>query len=150
MPPRTFREVRHVSVSIERPPEEVYRFTANPENLPRWARGLSGSILKVGDEWIADSPMGKVRVRFVERNDLGVLDHDVTLPSGDTVRNPMRVVANAAGSEVVFTLFRRPGMTRAQLAADAAAVEKDLRALRRILRAARVTRRAGRSTRRAR
>lgn len=150
MPPRTFPEARHVSISIERPPREVYRFAANPENLPRWARGLSGSIQRTGDEWIADSPMGKVRVCFVKRNDLGVLDHDVTLPSGETVHNPMRVVANAAGSEVVFTLFRRPGMTPAQLAADAAAVVKDLRALRRALGSARLTRRAGRPARRAR
>jgi hypothetical protein len=33
------------------------------------------------------------------------LDHDVTLPSGETLSNPMRVVPNGTGSEVVFTLF---------------------------------------------
>jgi hypothetical protein len=140
----TFPEVRHVSVSIDRPPEEVYAFAANPANLPRWAKGLGGSIRKVRGDWIAESPMGEVRVRFVKRNDLGVLDHDVTLPSGETVRNPMRVVANASGSEVVFTLFRRPGMSRAELAADAAAVERDLRTLRRILATARLAHRVRR------
>jgi uncharacterized membrane protein len=30
---------QHVSVSIDRSPNEVYGFVANPENLPRWAKG---------------------------------------------------------------------------------------------------------------
>jgi hypothetical protein len=132
---KTFPAVRHVSVSILRPPGEVYAFAANPENLPRWARGLSGSIEEVNGDWIADSPMGKVKVRFATRNELGVLDHDVILESGERAHNPMRVVANADGSELVFTLFRRPGMTDEAFAADAKAVEDDLRALKRLLEA---------------
>jgi hypothetical protein len=132
---RMFPAVRHISVSVERPPAEVYLFAAEPENLPRWAKGLSGSIEKVGGEWIASSPMGKVRVRFVERNALGVLDHDVLLESGTSVHNPMRVVANGDGSEVIFTLFRRSGMTDDEFAADAQAVERDLSALKSLLEA---------------
>jgi hypothetical protein len=31
--------------------------------------------------------IGTVKVRFTERNALGVLDHDVALPSGATVHN---------------------------------------------------------------
>jgi hypothetical protein len=130
---RTFPAVRHVSVSIDRPPSEVYAFAADPENLPRWARGLSGSIEEVNGEWIAQSPMGRVKIRFVARNALGVLDHDVVLESGETVHNPMRVVASADGSELVFTLFRRPGMGEEAFAADAGAVEDDLRTLKGLL-----------------
>ena len=133
----TFPGVRHVSVSIERPPGEVYEFAVNPENLPRWARGLSGSIEKVEGEWVASSPMGKVKVRFVERNALGVLDHDVLLESGASVHNPVRVVANGGGSEVIFTLFRRPDMTADDFEADAHAVERDLAALKSLLEARR-------------
>ena len=129
MSPKTFPAVRHVSISIERSPAEVYAFAANPENLPRWAKGLSGSIRKVGGEWVAESPMGKVKVRFAAPNPLGVLDHDVVLESGEAVHNPMRVVANGGGSEVVFTLYRRPGMSDADFAADARAVAADLAAL---------------------
>ena len=129
-----FPAVRHVSISIARPPREVYAFAANPANLPRWAAGLSsGRVEEVHGEWIASSPMGKVRIRFADPNALGVLDHDVTLESGVTVHNPVRVVRNGEGSEVVFTVFRRPGMTDAELEADAAAVARDLATLRRIL-----------------
>lgn len=129
MPAKTFPAVRHISVSIARPPAEVYALAANPANLPLWAKGLSGSIEKVDGEWIADSPMGKVKVRFAKPNPLGVLDHDVVLESGETFYNPMRVVANEDGSEVVFTLFRRPGVSDEDFAADARAVAADLAAL---------------------
>jgi hypothetical protein len=121
--------VRHVSVSIARPPGEVYAFAADPDNLTRWAQGLASALQREGDSWVATSPMGRVSIRFTEPNPHGVLDHDVTLPSGETVHNPMRVLPNASGSEVVFSIFRRPGVTDSQLEADAAAVSRDLTAL---------------------
>ena len=31
-----FKEVRYLTISIEREPEAVYAFTSNPENLPQW------------------------------------------------------------------------------------------------------------------
>jgi hypothetical protein len=132
---KTFPGVRHISVSIGSSPEAVYAFAVQPGNLPRWARGLSGSIEKVNGEWIAESPIGKVKVRFAERNTFGVLDHDVTLQSGVSVHNPLRVVANGDGSELVFTLFRRPDVSDEDFAADARAVERDLAALKRLLEA---------------
>jgi uncharacterized membrane protein len=33
---------KHISVSINRPAGQVYEFASNPENLPKWAAGLSG------------------------------------------------------------------------------------------------------------
>jgi hypothetical protein len=82
---------------------------------------------------VAWSPLGKVKIRFADQNAFGVLDHDVTLPSGVTVHNPMRVIPNDRGSEVVFTLFRRPGVSEAKFAEDARWVARDLRALKALL-----------------
>lgn len=127
-------DVQHVSIYIARPPSEVYEFASDPENLPRWAAGLARSEMKRdGDEWIADAPFGKVRVKFVERNSLGVMDHDVKLESGVIVHNPMRVVPHGEGSEFVFTLIRRPGIPDDQFAKDKAAVENDLKTLKELL-----------------
>jgi uncharacterized protein YndB with AHSA1/START domain len=128
-------EVRHVSVSISRPPEVVYQYAVKPENLPKWAVGLGTSFRPQNDgSWIAEGgPVGSARVRFVERNRLGVLDHDVTVATGETIHNPIRVIPNGDGTEVVFTLFRRPGVTSAQFDQDARAVEKDLRTLKQLL-----------------
>jgi hypothetical protein len=126
-------QARHLSVSINRSAEDVYEFASDPRNLPRWATGLGGSIRMVDGEWMADAPMGKVTIRFAERNRFGILDHDVTLESGETFHNPMRVIPGGSGCEVVFTLFRQPGTTDEKFEEDARWVAKDLGILRDLL-----------------
>lgn len=129
-------ESRHLTVFIERPPEVVYRYAGNPENLPAWAAGLSGSVRLVDGRWVAASPMGEVVIAFAPENPFGVLDHDVTLPSGRIVTNPMRVLAAEDGSELVFTLRRQGDVDKASFEADVAAVRADLARLKRILESA--------------
>jgi hypothetical protein len=125
---------KHISVSIGKNVNEVYQFISTPENMPRWAAGLSqAQLVKSGDDWIADSPMGKVKVHFAEKNKFGIVDHDVTLPSGEVSYNPLRVVKNGEGSEVIFTLYRRPNMSETAFENDANAVTKDLQKLKQIL-----------------
>ena len=124
---------RHISAWIARPADEVYDYARRPANLPSWAAGLGSEVEEVDGRWVADSPMGRVVVAFAPPNDFGVLDHDVTLPSGETVHNPMRVVPDADGSEVVFTVRRRPGVSDEDFARDAAAVTADLATLKGIL-----------------
>lgn len=130
-------ESQHLSVVIDRPAAAVYEFAGDPANLPRWAAGLARAAMeRVDGQWVAQSPMGRVTVGFVEHNDFGVLDHVVTLPSGDSVYNPLRVIPYGEASEVVFTLRRQPGMTDQQFQADADAVRADLASLALILEAA--------------
>lgn len=126
-------ESRHLAVSIDRPAGDVYDYARDPAHLPAWAAGLAGGIEQVDGQWVAAAPMGPVVVRFAEVNPFGVLDHDVTLPSGETVSNPVRVLPAGAGCEVVFTLRRGPSMTDAEFAADTAAVTADLATLKRVL-----------------
>lgn len=77
--------------------------------------------------------MGRVVFAFVPRNEYGVLDHDVTLPSGETVYNPMRVIADGTNCEVVFTLRHRAEMADDEFEADVDAVATDLASLKRVL-----------------
>jgi hypothetical protein len=126
-------EVKNIAVSIRRSPKDVYAFIANGENVPRWAKGLGDSIRRVDEHWVAEGPIGQVRVHFAAPNEFGVADHDVTLPSGVTVHNPIRVVPNAAGSTVIFTLLRQPNASEQQFADDAHAVERDLAVLKTLL-----------------
>jgi len=124
---------RHVSTHIDRPVQEVYDFASDPTNLPQWAAGLGASVERVDGQWVAQSPMGRVVVAFATRNDFGVLDHDVTLPSGETVYNPMRVTVDGTGCEVVFTVRRRPGISDDDFERDASAVSADLAALKSVM-----------------
>jgi arylamine N-acetyltransferase len=126
-------ESRHLSIFIERPPAEVYAFAADPANLPRWAAGLTSAVTLVDGQWVADSPMGRLVLAFAPSNDFGVLDHDVTLPTGETVRNPMRVLAAGEGCEMVFTVRRQPDMTEDAFATDCEAVAADLATLKQLL-----------------
>ena len=124
----------HVSVRIDRPLAEVYGFAADPLNLPKWAAGLAGSRVEHdGEQWYTESPMGRVSFTFAPPNDFGVLDHLVTLPSGETVYNPLRIIGDGAGCEVVFTLRRRPRVGDDEFEADVRAVTADLVALKALL-----------------
>ncbi|MCS5723118.1 SRPBCC family protein [Herbiconiux sp. CPCC 203407] len=119
--------VRHLTTTIDAASEAVVAVAGDPAQLPRWAAGLSAGIRQEDDgRWVTDSPMGEVEVRFVGPLGAGVLDHDVVLPNGSVTRNPVRVLPNDEGSEVVFTLFQRTGMSDADFAADARQVQEDL------------------------
>ena len=124
---------RHISERIDRPAAEVYDYAGDPANLPQWAPGLGSSVEKVGERWFVETSTGRVGFAFVRRNEYGVLDHDVTLPSGEVIYNPMRVIADGSGCEVVFTLRRQPGMSDEDFARDTEAVAADLARLKQVL-----------------
>jgi hypothetical protein len=128
-------EARTLQISVQRSWRDVYDYASIPENLPEWASGLTSALQKSGDEWLADSPAGKLRLRFAPPNKLGVLDHWVITETGEEVYIPLRVVANGDNSEVTFTLFRLPGMDDEKFTADAAWVMRDLQKLKDVLEA---------------
>jgi hypothetical protein len=120
---------RHVSIWINNSADKVYEFASDPENLPKWAAGVGSSVKNVNGEWIAESPMGMVKIKFADKNKFGILDHDVTLPSGETFYNPMRVFPNKGGSELIFTLYQRPGMSDRDFRNDEEQIKADLEKL---------------------
>jgi hypothetical protein len=123
----------HLSERIGRPPGEVYEYAVDPVNLPEWAPGLGSAVENVDGRWFVETQMGRVGFAFVERNAFGVLDHEVTLPSGEVIYIPMRVLPHGDGCEVVFTLRRLPGMSDQDFERDADAVAADLARLKKIV-----------------
>ena len=130
------RASKQITAWIDRPANEVYAFASNPANVPQWAPGLGTSIELVDGQWFVETSDGRVGVAFAERNGLGVLDHEVTLPSGEVIYNPMRVVADGDGCEVIFTLRRQPEMSDEDFERDAGLVQADLLRLKQIMEAA--------------
>lgn len=124
---------RHIGITIERSADEVYAFLAEPLNFPKWAEGLGHSFSHVdGMIWAAQTPMGPMHVAFSEPNPYGIVDHTVIPADGPPMSNPMRVMPNGSGSEVVFTLFQRD-MSDEEMARDAAMVARDLVALKALM-----------------
>ena len=126
-----------LSVSIDRVPADVYAFVRDVSTWPRWATGFCLSARPSDGGWIVETVDGPMPLRFAPNNDLGVLDHTVTVTPGVDVRNPMRVVPNAEGSEVLFTLFQPPRMSSERFADDVRLVRADLQSLKTVLEAAR-------------
>lgn len=124
-------ESRTLSISIDRDWQQVYDAMWRPQDFARWASGLSQSPLRKDGAgwWKTEGPEGPIRVRFTEHNAFGVMDHTVDIGDGTEVYVPMRVVANGKGAEVLFTLFRQPGMSDEKFAADAEWIARDLIAL---------------------
>lgn len=124
---------RTVSVRIERPLAEVYAFASRPQNFAVWAAGLGESLREDADGWLAETADGPLRLRFSPPNAFGILDHHVTPVAGNEVYIPMRAIANAGGTEILFTLFREPDWSDERFDADAALVLRDLQALKALL-----------------
>ena len=122
-----------LTVSIESPPERVYAFVSNPENLPKWATAFCRSVRRSEGDWIVETPDGPMRIKFVGQNEYGVLDHYVYPRPGLEILNPMRVIPNGSESEIIFTLFQSPTMSDEKFAEDVTLVERDLRALKNVL-----------------
>ena len=126
-------DARAISIAIACPYERAYAFAHVPENFASWAAGLSNGLRCVDGAWRGDTPAGEAIMRFSPRNDHGVLDHHVLLPGRPEIYIPLRMIANGAGTEVVFTLFRQPGMDDAAWEADEQLVRRDLETLRTLL-----------------
>ncbi|GAA1693091.1 polyketide cyclase [Fodinicola feengrottensis] len=125
-------EARTPSVWIDRSYDEVYDFLAVPGNFPQWATGLGEVTGREGDVWRVKTPEGAAKVRFSERNDYGVVDHDILLDDGTEIPVAMRAIGNGTGTEVLLTARRR-GRPAEVLAADVEWVERDLATLKMFL-----------------
>lgn len=124
---------RHVSIVVPASVDDVYGFASDPRNLPQWAAGLAQSEVELrGEDLVVQSPMGEVLVRFAPRNALGILDHDVVLPSGTVVTNPLRVFSHPDGAEVMFTV-RQIELTDEEFERDCGMVAADLARLRELV-----------------
>ena len=125
--------VKTISISINQPADKVYEYTSNPENFPIWVEFIKSMTKESENLWLAETDLGNIKIQFVPKNEFGIIDHLVTLPDSSTVNNPMRVIENGKGSELVFTLFWMPNRTDEEFKQDAKLVENDLTKIKTIL-----------------
>lgn len=123
----------HVSTIVHATAEQVYTVASDVNRLSEWAHGLAEHpARRDGEALVVDAPTGQVRVTFAPSNPFWVLDHDVELPDGRVVNNPMRVLKHPDGAEVVFTV-RQLEMSDQDFARDVVAVKNDLERLRKLV-----------------
>lgn len=116
-----------ISLVIERPVREVFRFLIEPLNFPKWA-AVTGHRFEPrgGRDWLADMAAGPRMIRFCEPNEYGVLDHAVFAEGETPITNPMRVVANEEGTLLTYTAFQRPGVSDEKFTSTVEWITSDL------------------------
>ena len=122
-----------VHTSIEVPPATVFDFLADLHNWNTWAPWIQSVTRLSPRDWTLETEAGTMKFHFVEPNTMGVLDHQVTLSTGATVTNSLRVVANGAGAELVMVLFQWPHMSPQEFERDTQAVTSDLARIKEVL-----------------
>jgi hypothetical protein len=128
----TVQRAAVVHISILAPRQRVIAFLSDMNNWKTWAPWVRSVSRSSARDWTLDTDAGAMKVRFVEHNSLGVLDHEVTLASGVTVLNSMRVLANGSGSELVMVVFQSREASTEQFERDIQAVRDDLARIKKV------------------
>ena len=65
-----------ISVSIKAAPQAVYEFVYDLHNFPKWVTSFVESIRQSdGEWWTLATSEGAMQIRFVAKNEFGVLDY---------------------------------------------------------------------------
>lgn len=124
---RTILRSQTQTIAIAAAPDTVLALVADPAQLPRWAPGFASAVRRDGDHWIVVGAEGEQRVRIRVDATLGTVDF---LAPDREFGAYSRVVANAQGSEFMFTVFFPPEATDDDLAEQHAIVADELAAVR--------------------
>ena len=133
------RRSHTISLQIDYPYDDAYRFLADPLNYGTWAAVEQDSYrpLDNGDWEGVTAFGGKRHFRFTSPNPHGVLDHAVFVPGEPLLWTPMRVTPNEEGTELSFTFYQRPGMSEAEFLSAIEWITTDFLTLKSLLEALR-------------
>lgn len=124
------------SVTIEAPPRAVFRFVADPRNLPYWAVGFCRSIRRdEQDRWLVTTASGEIAMRYETNEPAGTIDFRFSPADGIEVTAFSRVLPNGHGSEYVFTQYQFDGMPNEVFEGQIRALEAELQVLRGLIHA---------------
>ncbi len=121
------------TISIEAEPGKVFRFVADPAQLPRWAVGFAKAVRRDGERWVVITGTGEIPVRVRADPASGVVDFVMNPAPGAEITASSRVLARGSGAEYVFTQVQPPGMPDDAFARSAAAVVHELSVLKALL-----------------
>ncbi len=127
---------QHISLSIGRGHEFVYRFLSNPAYLVQWAP-ISGTCRAVGPHrWrIGMDDRRSVDLAFAPDNVPARLNASVIYPDGSQRRIEVRLAPEGEGTRLDMTLSPRPAEDAEALASEAEWMRADLLALKAMLEA---------------
>ena len=128
MPTKSLGHAETRSISVAAPPETVLQLVGDPRRLPDWAPAFALSVEPDGQDWLVDSGEGRFRIRVHVSLEHGTVD--LLRPKDPSRGARMRVLNNADGSELVFTLVFPPGADEGSITRQMTIVDGELRAVR--------------------
>ena len=124
---------RTVTITVAASYDEVFRFLANPENLPTWALSFCKSIRKESESWIVATPQGARLAFAIDADRSSGCIEMLAGPTLDTLESfPVRVYKADSGETVAsFTMFKssRPGFSDAMFEMHFRALVKEVGSL---------------------
>ncbi len=124
--PRQTSAAHTLRLNLDARAEAVYAFVAKPENLPHWAPNFCVAVVRVDGQWRVQTASGTMLFRFTQPETFGVLDHLITLNSGEEIFVAMRLTARGASCEISITIPRDGDMSEPDFQRDLQSVEQDL------------------------
>jgi len=102
-----------LTASLPQDAQALFAWIADPENLARWHTSFCRALRKENGSLIAESPRGRVPVRFIRDDRSLVLDLLTEVAEGIELTNAIRILSNGEGSEMVWTLVKPDGISEA-------------------------------------
>lgn len=122
------------SVTLEAPFAKAFAYLSNPAHLPEWANVYCQHIERSSDEWIAQTVIGRLGIRYQCDRASGTIDIVSIMEPGMEDTAYTRLIPNGTGSEFLFTFFRSDDMTDEIFDSQRWGLREELRSLRAIAR----------------
>jgi Polyketide cyclase / dehydrase and lipid transport len=116
------------SIAIAAPPRAVHSYLADARNLPTWAPGFAPRIRPDGGSWRVTA--GDREFNIVVLAEPSSRSVDVVSASDHSRGLFARVLPNAGGSELVFTLLFPPETPERAIEAQLTTLDSELTAVR--------------------
>src|SRR5437588_7484386 len=103
---------RTVTAVLDTPPEQVFAFLSNVNNLPLWATDFARELKYDGGRAKVVNGLGEFYFAIDADPDTGVIDMYAGPSEDEMALFPTRVVTlGSRKSAYTFTMFKAPGMT---------------------------------------
>lgn len=119
---------RTISVTLNRPYDEVYAFMSNPANLSRWTGGVLHAPLEQveGNLWRTVYEDNSVDLEFTPINPFGIIDLQVRGRGMADRRYWARLFPNGEGTELCCTILQHADEPDAKFQSDFEWLRSDL------------------------
>ena len=96
------------TITINVPNDVLFAFLSDPLHMPQWAGAFCSSVERSGDSWLAQTPLGKVKLACNSNQQSGIIDYEFKPALPIKIMLHSRVIADGSSSQLVLTHYQIP------------------------------------------